>query len=302
MSALAPTLERFFTQRLLSERRVSPNTVAAYRDTFRLLLAFVAETTGTAPSQLDLADLDADLIATFLAHLEHERGNSVRTRNARLAAIRSMFRFAAMRHPEHAQLIQRILAIPAKRTERTEVSFLTPGEVDALLAAPDRTTRLGRRDHAWLVLTAQTGLRVSETLGLRIADVCLDSGAHVRCHGKGRKERVTPLTVLTAAVLRVWLRERGGEAHEPLFPSLHGRRLSRDAVERIVSKHTRVAARKCPSLNGKRVTPHVLRHYIECMTMSGNQATGTILIDEDSFVGEHPEPITRHSLGRAIGY
>ena len=260
MSALAPTLERFFTQRLLSERRVSPNTVVAYRDTFRLLLAFVAESTGTAPSQLDLSDLDADLIATFLDHLERERGNSVRTRNARLAAIRSMFRFAAMRHPEHAHLIQRILAIPTKRTERTEVSFLTPGEVDALLAAPDRTTRFGRRDHAWLVLTAQTGLRVSETLGLRIADVCLDSGAHVRCHGKGRKERVTPLTVQTAAVLRVWLRERGGEAHEPLFPSLYGRRLSRDAVERLLSKHTRVAARKCPSLNDKRVTPHVLRH------------------------------------------
>ena len=197
MSALAPTLEKFFTQRLLSERRVSPNTVAAYRDTFRLLLAFVAHTTGTAPSQLDLAALDADLIATFLEHLERDRANSVRTRNARLAAIRSLFRFAAMRHPEHAQLIQRILAIPAKRTERTEVSFLTPGEVDALLAAPDRTTRLGRRDHAWLVLTAQTGLRVSETLGLRTADVCLDSGAHVRCHGKGRKERDTPLTVLT---------------------------------------------------------------------------------------------------------
>ena len=259
MSALAPTLERFFTQRLLSERRVSPNTVAAYRDTFRLLLAFVAESTGTAPSQLDFADLDADLIATFLKHLEQERGNSVRTRNARLAAIRSMFRFAAMRHPEHAHLIQCIFAIPTKRTERTEASFLTPGEVDALLTAPDRTTRLGRRDHAWLVLTAQTGLRVSETLGLRIADVCLDSGAHVRCHGKGRKERVTPLTVQTAAVLRVWLRERRGEAHEPLFRSLHGRRLSRDAVERLLSKHTRVAARTCPSLNGKRVTPHVLR-------------------------------------------
>ena len=203
MSALAPTLERFFTQRLLSERRVSPNTVAAYRDTFRLLLAFVAETIGTARSHLDFADLGPDLIATFLDHLERDRGNSVRTRNARLAAIRSMFRFAAMRHPEHAQLIQRILAIPAKRTERTEVSFLTTGEVDALLAAPNRTTRLGRRDHAWLVLTAQTGLRVSETLGLRIADVCLDSGAHVRCHGDGRKERVTPLTGQTAAVLRV---------------------------------------------------------------------------------------------------
>ena len=206
MSALAPTLERFFTQRLLNERRTSPNTVAAYRDTFRLLLAFATDRTGTAPSRLDLTVLDADLIGAFLAHLEHDRGNNVRTRNARLAAIHSLFRFAALRHPEHAELIQRVLAIPTKRTERIEVSLLTPGEVDALLAAPDRTTRLGRRDHAWLVLTTQTGLRVSETLSLRVTDVCLDTGAHVRCRGKGRKERVTSLTVQTVAVMRVWLR------------------------------------------------------------------------------------------------
>ena len=278
MSALAPTLERFFTQRLLNERRASPNTVAAYRDTFRLLLAFATDRTGTAPSRLDLTVLDADLIGAFLAHLEHDRGNSVRTCNARLAAIHSLFRFAALRHPEHAELIQRVLAIPTKRTERIEVSFLTPGEVDALLAAPDRTTRLGRRDHAWLVLTTQTGLRVSETLSLRVTDVCLESGAHVRCRGKGRKERVTPLTVQTVAVMRVWLRERGGEAHDPLFPSPLGTPLSRDAVERLVSKHTYAAARRCRSLNDKRVTAHVLRHTAAMRLLEAGVDTSVIAL------------------------
>ena len=211
MSTLAPTLQTFFTQRLLGERQASPHTVAAYRHSFRLLLAFTTARLGKAPSQLLLTDLDVTVIDAFLNHLEQDRGNSARTRNARLVAIHSLFRFAELRHPDHAHMIQRVLAIPAKRQHRTEVSFLTPTEVDALLAAPDRTTRIGRRDHALLVLAAQTGLRVSELVGLCCGDVHLDRGAHVRCHGKGRKDRVTPLTVQTVAVLQVWLRELAGD-------------------------------------------------------------------------------------------
>lgn len=194
MSALAPTIEAFFTQQLLAQRDASPRTIAAYRDALRLLLAFAYDRTGIPPSRLDIADLDATLIGAFLTHLETERGNSVRTRNARLAAIRSLFGYAALRHPEHAELIQRILAIPTKRTSHPDVCFLTPAETDALLAAPDTTTWIGRRDHALLVLDVQTGLRVSELTALVCGDLHLGVGAHVRCHGKGRKDRATPLT------------------------------------------------------------------------------------------------------------
>ena len=260
MSTLAPTLQAFFTQRLLCERQASPHTIAAYRDSFRLLLSFTTARLGKTPSQLLLTDLDVTVIDAFLNHLEHDRGNSARTRNARLVAIHSLFRFAELRHPEHVHMIQRVLAIPAKRQQRTEVSFLTPIEVDALLAAPDRTTRLGRRDHALLVLAVQTGLRVSELVGLRRCDAHLDRGAHVRCHGKGRKDRVTPLAAQTVTVLQVWLRELAGGPHTALFPSQLGRPLSRDAVERLLAKHTRAAAVACPSLGTKRVSPHVLRH------------------------------------------
>jgi site-specific recombinase XerD len=187
MSALAPTVQAWFTEHLLTQRQASPRTVGAYRDTLRMLLAFAQARTGKAPSQLDVADLDAALIATFLTHLEQERHNSARTRNARLAAIRSLYRYAALRHPEHAQLIQRVLAIPGKQHDRHDVSFLQPEEVDALLAAPDRSTRIGRRDHALLVLAVQTGLRVSELTGIGSGDIQLGSGPHVRCTGKGRK-------------------------------------------------------------------------------------------------------------------
>jgi len=193
MSALAPTLQSFFTERMLTQRRASPNTVASYRDTFRLLLRFAQQHTGKTPSKLQLEDLDAVLIGAFLEHLEVERHNSVRTRNTRLAAVHSLFAHAALRHPEHAALIQRVLAIPAKRTDRQLVSFLTHDEVDALLSAPDRDTWIGRRDHALLLVAVQTGLRVTELTSLTCADVDLGTGAHLRCHGKGRKERITPL-------------------------------------------------------------------------------------------------------------
>src|ERR1700681_3104836 len=226
MTALATTLQAFFTDRLARQRQVSPNTLAAYRDTLRLLLVFAADKKGKEPSKLDIDDLDAPLISAFLDDLEHQRKNGARTRNARLAAIRSLFRFAALRHPEHAELIARVLAIPAKRHATGTVCYLIASEIDAMLAAPDRATWHGRRDHAVLVLAVQTGLRVSEITALERRDLHLDTGAHLRCHGKGRKERVTPLTARTAAVLRVWLREQPGRPDHAVFPSRTGGPLS----------------------------------------------------------------------------
>ena len=260
MSTLAPTLEAFFTERLMNQRQASAHTVVAYRDTFRLLLAFAQSRTKRTPSALDFDDLDAPLIGAFLDYLESERGNSVRTRNARLAALHSMFRFAALSHPEHAALIQRVLAIPMKRSVRSDVSFLERHEINALLAAPDRTSWIGRRDYALLVIAVQTGLRVSELTGLRCGDVNLNKGAHVRCLGKGRKERCTPLTTTTVDVIRVWLHERGGGASDPLFPTRQGRPLGRDAVALLVKKYASLAREDCPTLKNKSVSPHVLRH------------------------------------------
>jgi len=261
MSALVPTLEAFFTDRLMRQRHASPNTVAAYRDTFRLLFLFLHETTGTTPAKLDFADLDATTVGGFLHHLEVGRGNSVRTRNARLSAIHSFFEFAALHHPEHAGLIRRVLAIPEKRFHSATIAYLTRPEVDALLASPDRATWTGQRDHALLLLAVQTGLRVSELASLRCQDVMLGSGAHVYCNGKGRKERCTPLTKETSAVLRVWLRMRRGQPTDPLFPSRgSNRHLTRGAIWRLLVKYAAAAAERCPSLAGKNLTPHVLRH------------------------------------------
>lgn len=260
MSALAPTLEAFFTDRLTRQRDASPHTIAAYRDTLRLLLTFTAARTGQQPSQLDVADLDAALVGDFLNHLQTERGNSTRTRNARLAAIHSLFRYAALRHPEHAVVIERVLAIPAKRHDRALITFLDPNEVDALLAAPDRTTWTGRRDHTLVLLAIQTGLRISELTGLTCADVHLGVGAHVNCLGKGRKQRITPLTAGTVAALRVWLTERAGHPGDPLFPTRTGTRLSRDAVEHRLARHAATAGASCPSLKTKQISAHTLRH------------------------------------------
>lgn len=260
MTPLAPLLEAFFSERLLRQRRVSPHTVAAYRDAFRLLLGFAEKYISKAPSTLLLADIDAPLVGAFLDHLEKERGNGVRTRNARLAAIHSFFRFAAGREPAHAGLIQRALAIPQKRFDRDLVAFLTTDEVDALLSVPDTTTRLGRRDHALLLLAIQTGLRLAEFTGLRVEDLVLGTGAHVRCHGKGRKERCTPLSRATARVLRTWIAECGSTGSDLVFRSLRRTRISHDAVERLVAKYAHLAGKACPSITRKNVTPHVLRH------------------------------------------
>jgi site-specific recombinase XerD len=260
MTAIAPTLQAWFTQRLASQRRASGYTIGAYRDTFRLLLRFAQQRTRKAPSMLDFDDLDAELICAFLDHLEHERHNSIRTRNARLAAIHSMYRFAALSHPEHSALIQRVLAIPTKRFERNEVAYLEDHEIDALLAAPDRTTWTGQRDHALLLTLVQTGLRVSELIGLNCGDIYLGKGAHLQCMGKGRKHRTTPLSPHSVKVLRVWLNERRGQPHDPLFATSRGKPLSPDAVAWLVNKHAGTAKVSCPSMANKTVTPHVLRH------------------------------------------
>lgn len=243
-----------------------------------MLLCFAAKRTSKQPSALDIDDLDAPLIGAFLDYLEHERGNSVRTRNARLAAVRSLFRYAALRHPEHAATIQRVLAIPPKRFERALITFLTEPEIDALLAAPDRRTWTGRRDHAMLLLATQTGLRASELIGLTCRDVHLGIGAHVSCVGKGRKQRVTPLTKQTVAVLRAWLAERTGHPDQPLFPTRTGRPLTRDAIERRITTHAATATPACPSLTAKTITPHVLRHTTAMRLLHAGVDTSVIAL------------------------
>jgi integrase/recombinase XerD len=277
VSGLAPILQGFFTDRLARQKKASPNTVAAYRDTCRLLLSFAQEQTGKAPSRLSLADLDATMIGAFLQYLEDDRGNGSATRNARLAAIHSLFSYAAPRAPEHAAVISQVLAIPPRRRERAIVSYLTPEEAEALLA-PDRKTWHGRRDHALLLLAVQTGLRVSELTGLTSQDAHLGSGPHVSCHGKGRKDRATPLTSQVVRVLRTWLAELGPAPGGPLFPTQAGSRLSRDAVERLVAKHASAAADSCPSIKEKNITPHTLRHTAAMSLLSAGVDTSVIAL------------------------
>lgn len=260
MTPLAPHLEAFFTDRLLRQKSASPNTVAVYRDAFCLLLRFVEARLGKDPAKVMLTDVDAPLVAAFLDSLEKERRNAARTRNARLAAIRSFFRFLSLREPAHGALIQRVLAIPQKRHTRRVVGFLTPPEVAALIAAPDQSSVLGRRDHLLLVVTIETGMRVSEIVRLCISDVTIAATSQIRCIGKGRKERITPLGRNTAPLLRRWIDEQGAPPTAPLFPARHGGPLSRDAVERLVKKYVMLAADKCPTLSHKHVSPHVLRH------------------------------------------
>lgn len=274
MSALAPALQAFFTDRLISQLDASPNTIAAYRTGLRLLLGFAAERTGKSPSALDIAELDAPLIAAFLDHLERDRHNSVATRNSRLAAIHSLFSYLAFHHPEHAGSVQRVLAIPAKRTQRNLVTYLTEDEVDALLGSCDQSRWTGRRDHAMFALTIQTGLRISELAGLARSDVTLATGANVHTVGKGRKERRTPLVPATRAILKAWLSERAGAPTDPLFPTTTGRRISPDAVERRLAHHLAVAAMTCPSIATKHVTMHTLRHTTAMrLLLAGNDIT-----------------------------
>jgi integrase/recombinase XerD len=260
-SSLLPSLvQQFFTDRLCTQMNASPNTIAGYRDTFRLLLRHASERAGRPPTKLAIEDLDVELIADFLSDIETRRGNSARSRNTRLAGVRSFFRFVAVSEPRYMLQCEKILAMPGKRYVRRTVEFLDRDEIDALLAAPDCSTWVGRRDHAMLLVAAQAGLRASELLGLRRSDIVFGTGAHVRCEGKGRKQRSTPLRRETVKVLEAWLKERRGSDSDPLFPSIRGTRLSRDALEDIVKRHVRTASKSCPSLIDKKVTPHVLRH------------------------------------------
>jgi len=256
--SLAPLLERFFTRRLIQERQVSPNTISSYRDTFRQFLKFSRQRLHKPPSALTFEEIDAPLVVAFLDHLEKHQGVSVRSRNLRLTAIHSFFRYAAFELPTHSAQIQRVLAIPSKRFTRALVRFLTHAEVDALLAAPDRRTWFGRRDYAFMLMAVQTGLRLSEIT--ERGDLVLEAGAHVRIIGKGRKERCTPLAKSTVAVLNTWLREPPRGNGNLLFPNATGKRLSVHGVQYLLSKYSAKAARACPSLKEKRITIHVLRH------------------------------------------
>ena len=258
MTGLAPLLQAFFTTRLTGQYGASVHTIAAYRDTWRLLLRYAATTTGTAPAALDLTQVNSDLISGFLTYLETDRGNTISTRNARLAAVHSLFTYAAYQHPEHADLIGRVLAIPAKRAPRTEITYLTPPEVTALLNAPDPSTSTGRPDHAMIQVAVTTGMRVAEFTALRVADTHLGTGAHVVCHGKGRKERITPLDRQTVRVLRDLISHTAPDAF--VFPTRDGTRMSHDAVTARLALHTAAATAACPTLTGKTVTAHVLRH------------------------------------------
>lgn len=278
VTMLAGLLEAFFTKRLERQSGASPHTIAAYRDAFRLLLGFAHERLGKAPSDLLLSEVDASFVSAFLDQLQAKRKNSSRTRNARLAAIHSFFRFVALEEPGACAACQRVLAIPTKRTARRLITALTRIEIEALLAAPDRSTWLGRRDHAILFICIQTGLRVSELVGLRRADVILTTGPHVRCRGKGRKDRCTPLTKDAVKLLRALFAERVGDRDAPAFPSRRGTALIRDTVEDLVAKHADAASSRCVTLRDKRVTPHVLRHTAAVMLLEAGNDRSVIAL------------------------
>jgi site-specific recombinase XerD len=277
MTALAPTLQTYFTTRLTSQFGASPHTLVAYRDTWRLLLRYVADTTGIPPQGLDLSALTAGVISDFLTHLETVRGNTVSTRNARLAALHSFFTYAAYRHPEHAATISQVLAIPSKRHQRTDVTYLTPPEVTALLAAPDQTTPAGRRDHALFQVAVTAGLRVGELTSLKPGDLHLGPAAHLTCRGKGRKNRITPLDAQTVAVLRAFTTNLPNVT-DVLFPTRTGTRMSRDAVAKRLTQHAATAGTTCPSMAGKIVTPHVLRHTAAMRLLSAGIDTTVIAL------------------------
>ena len=277
-SSFATLLQSFFTQRLMQQRQASPHTVSSYRDTFRLLLQFTLKRLHVPPARVAFEDIDAPLISAFLDDLQSSRGITARSRNTRLAAIRSFFSFAAFEMPARSAQIQRVLAIPSKRYARAQIGFLTRPETDALLAVPSPHTWSGRRDHALLLLAVQTGARLSEITGLKRKDVSLGTGAHIHVVGKGRKERCTPLTKQAGAVLMSWLQEPVRGNSETLFPNAQGGRLSADGMQYILAKHTAVACQACPSLKRKHVTPHVLRHTTAMELLQAGVNTSVIAL------------------------
>jgi integrase/recombinase XerD len=269
-STFPELLQAYFMQRLMNERNASPHTIANYRDAFRLLIAFAHGQLRKPPTALTMQELDASFVCRFLDHLERDRGVSARSRNVRLAAIHSFFNYVALQEPALGALAQRVLAIKSKRYARKPVDFLTRAEAEALLSAPNQETWSGRRDRTLLLIALQTGMRVSELISLRCQDVTLDTGAHVRCIGKGRKPRCIPLRKETVTTLRVWLRERNGQSADALFPNARGKALSRDGIQYLLAKHVAFARQRCPTLKNKRVSPHVLRHYLPFLTMSSD--------------------------------
>ncbi len=260
MNALATSLQTYFTTFAHTQRDLSANTISSYRDTWRMLLKHLAATLSLPPGALDFDAVTASNVTSFLDHLQHERGNNAKTRNTRLTAIRSVLSRALPDHPEHAATITQVLAIPPRRTTRPVIEFLTPAEVDALLAAPDPTNWTGRRDHALLLLTVQTGLRISEICSLTCQDIHLGAGPHIACTGKGRRQRITPLTKATVTTIRSYLAERSTHPGAALFCGPHGQPLSRDALEHRLAKHLATAAVTCPSIAAKHATMHTLRH------------------------------------------
>jgi integrase/recombinase XerD len=277
-TAFSSLLESFFMERLIHQRHASPHTVTSYRDTFRLLMQYAQRRLRKAPGELTVADLDAPFLGEFLDHLENERGNSARSRNVRLAGIHSLFRYVALHAPEYSAIAQRVLAMPSKRYQRRPIAYLTEGEIEALLAAPNLKTWIGRRDRALLLLAAQTGLRAAEILGLRCENVVLGSNAYVQCLGKGRKTRNTPLRKDTVAVLRGWLRERQGHPSDPVFPTSKGRALGHNGLKYLLNKHLATARLRCPSLRNKRVTPHCLRHSLAMTLLRHGVGTSVIAL------------------------
>jgi integrase/recombinase XerD len=257
---LSALVQRFFTERLFTQMEASSHTIASYRDTFRLLLKFAGEKAQRSPMKLSVDDLNAEMIGAFLDDIESARKNTSRSRNTRLAAIRSFFKFVALHEPAYMYHCQKILSMPSKRFIKRNVEFLSVQQMQALLNAPDRSTWIGRRDHAILILALQTGLRASELVNIQCRDLTLETGAHIRCEGKGRKHRATPLRHETITIMKSWLGERQGNDQDPLFPTIRGDKMSRDALEHLVKKHIKTASITCPSLVGKRVSPHVLRH------------------------------------------
>lgn len=298
MTSLAPPLQSWFTDHLIGQRGASPNTVAAYRDCMRLLVCYANERHGVQPAQLDLAHLDDRTIAGFLDMLEQQRHVGIATRNARLAAIHSLFSYASFRHPEHAELITRVLAIPAKSASRVSVTYLDDAEVEAVLAAPDRATWSGERDHAWLLLMVTTGIRVGELVHLRRIDVSIGRPAHIVVTGKGRKQRIIPLDKTTAATLAAWMRTNPTPSEAPVFPA-RGRSgaMSTDAVAQRGALHTTNASTQVRSLKAKAVTPHSLRHTCAMRML----ASGLDIITISLWLGHASPAATRHYLHADLG-
>lgn len=293
MTALAPTLQSWFTEHLIGQRGASPNTIAAYRDCMRLLLSYAHHRHGVTPARLDLGHLDERTIAGFLDMLEVERGASVATRNARLAAVHSLFTYASFRHPDHADLVARVLAIPAKTASRTQVVYLDDAEVEALLAAPDRQTWTGRRDHTWLLLMITTGIRVGELVGLRHSDLSTGRPAHIVVTGKGRKQRIIPLDRSTATALDTWAVAHPAPPHAALFgPIGRSGPISVDAIAQRITLHAASATASAPTLRMKNVTPHVLRHTCAMRMLASGLDITTISL----WLGHSSPAATRHYL------